>query len=259
MSNQPDERHIFVHMPKSGGGTVAGLLRAMPEVESLPGGRVRRQPGADRKLIVQGHLAFGHHALAGVKPLYCTILREPADRLVSHFFYSARQLDGLDLPAEARMASFLRWLESLNQANYYCRLLSRYAYVIGADLGLAAAGASSPYDTLIRMRERRDLVLSPALFAGADPEADLGAARENLNQMFFFAGVYESFEATLQRLFADLGLDAPAVARQRAHVTLDRPLLTDLPGGVRDRIEALTRYDRVLYDEVARRFETRAT
>jgi hypothetical protein len=104
---------IFTHVPKSAGTSLDHVLSGMAAVRGL---RFRRAMGTlygiflgagkgdapadfahlqsdvlERLDIVSGHLPFGGHARLTHPAFYMTILREPMERLVSHFRFGVRR------------------------------------------------------------------------------------------------------------------------------------------------------------------------
>jgi Sulfotransferase family len=87
---------IFLHLPKTGGTTLARIIdrqydssSILPLYESMFGNELSALPQnhLDRLRIVMGHLYFGVHAFAARPCMYITILREPIDRVISHYYF----------------------------------------------------------------------------------------------------------------------------------------------------------------------------
>src|SRR4051812_5972736 len=92
---------IFLHIPKTAGSTLTTIMhrqysadeiydiyevRKSPQLMALP-----EEQRAKIKLL-KGHIPFGLHAfLPNGKAEYFTILREPVDRVLSHYYHFARQ------------------------------------------------------------------------------------------------------------------------------------------------------------------------
>ena len=93
-----DRPLIFLHIPKTGGTTLHGLLSrnftekeqhyVQPDV-SRSRAELEQLPAAERAQLrlLHGHMAFGWHALLPTPVTYCTFVREPVDRVVSHYNY----------------------------------------------------------------------------------------------------------------------------------------------------------------------------
>jgi hypothetical protein len=90
---------LFLHIPKTAGTTLrhiierqyppdAILIQNQPTLhqalQALPPGK------ADRVSVVMGHLWFGAHALFARPATYLTMLRDPIDRIISHYYFVQR-------------------------------------------------------------------------------------------------------------------------------------------------------------------------
>lgn len=102
--------YVFMHLPKTGGTTINGHLHDHMEWDTEVvhlgawGKRFREREGRlplekrpaeerSRVRVITGHGAyFGIHQLVeGSRPRYLTVLRDPADRIVSTFNFRAAQ------------------------------------------------------------------------------------------------------------------------------------------------------------------------
>jgi hypothetical protein len=93
---------IFVHVPKACGTTLIKLLArwfpadAIYSIGTRPRAEVVRDlvaiNGSEHTRIqfVAGHAAFGLHEVLAQPADYITVLRDPVERLVSHFHYARR-------------------------------------------------------------------------------------------------------------------------------------------------------------------------
>src|SRR5690349_1326721 len=91
---------FYLHIPKAAGTTLNTILakrfrrrdvftirnpkKAVEELAGLPDAK-----RAKLKLI-KGHFAYGLHKEVGRPFEYITVLREPVDRVVSHYYYVLR-------------------------------------------------------------------------------------------------------------------------------------------------------------------------
>jgi hypothetical protein len=90
---------IFLHVPRTAGTTLRQILERQyapgsilhlyesdfgEELASIP----PSQPDSPR--VVMGHFYFGAHAFVPKPSSYITLLRDPVERVISHYYY-ARQ------------------------------------------------------------------------------------------------------------------------------------------------------------------------
>jgi Sulfotransferase family len=87
---------IFLHLPKAAGSTLAHIIQRqydstsiLPLYESMLGEELAAIPQSqmDRLRIVTGHLYFGVHTFSSRPCTYITMLREPIDRVISHYYF----------------------------------------------------------------------------------------------------------------------------------------------------------------------------
>lgn len=92
---------IFMHMPKSGGTTLEGVVK-----RQYLGGKFFRFTGSKENFaeframseverasydLLSGHMYFGWHEWVPEPATYMTMLRDPVDRVVSFFYYVKRK------------------------------------------------------------------------------------------------------------------------------------------------------------------------
>jgi len=104
--NKMKTKYFFLHIPKSGGTTLNHILDKRfrkseqymystlnPGVSMQIVRNIHRERLNKLKLI-KGHFVFGFHEWLKIKnPIYFTVMRNPIDRVISHYFYSARKKD----------------------------------------------------------------------------------------------------------------------------------------------------------------------
>lgn len=91
---------IFLHIPKNAGATLHPILerhygkrirRSISFAEDLEA--LKQLPEAERRHIrlVKGHMPFGVHEYLAGRSRYITMLRDPAERVISHYYYVKRR------------------------------------------------------------------------------------------------------------------------------------------------------------------------
>lgn len=240
-AGKPSRTLIFVHIPKSGGTTLRGViarhyaadatLNLYPEAR--PPGKASDQvlaeiPGAKKRALqlVYGHIAFGlHTALPENACTYLTFLRDPVDRVVSYFHHARRQpLDPLHRRIHEENLSLDDVMDRLPEFENGYEFQNRQAFAIA---GLCL--------------ER---------FQATPPESLLSLAIANLDKHFLLAGIMEQFDQSL--LLAGREAGWKHLHYRRANVDPRRTKRTELPDSTRRKIERLNEVDLALY-ELARR------
>jgi hypothetical protein len=195
-----DELVIFIHIPKTAGSTLLRImereygdamfhvsaLQPIDRLLSLPAGRL------DRLRAVAGHIPFGLHELLDRPATYVTLLREPVDRIVSHFAYAVRSpRSPLHAQVEAAGYNLGRYVVEAPAAAYFNNGQTRLL------------GANDPRKT------------SPAT------EGTLVRAKVNLSRHFAVTGITDRFDESLLLMAETFGWSM--VPYRREKVSPNRP------------------------------------
>jgi hypothetical protein len=221
---------IFLHLPKAAGSTLNRVIAQQytPEAIYQVGGKAPElrarelaagtAPPAKIRLVT-GHLPFGVHREVHSDFTYITMLREPVERMISHYHY-ARKLAKHPLHADI-VSGRLTLREAARQlANHQTRYL--------ADQEVRATPETVGRDAL-------------------------ESAKENLARHFAVAGLTERFEETLILLQRELGWKVRPVAS--SNVTRERPSRSACSEDDLAAIRAVNPLDLELYDWARSRFE----
>lgn len=227
---------LFLHVPKTAGSTLRSIIRAqypqeatfeMDDVTTHQADFERLPPEKRASLrCVMGHIRFGAHAFLPHPSTYITLLRDPVERMISHYYFVKSQ--GPDS----------RWGEHYLHRRVIDDNLSLQDY---ASIGL---------DPELDNGQARFI---SGLWLCSDARELLETAKRNLATSFHAFGPTERFDDVLGLFARRLGW-AP-IAYVRENVSPDRPKKSQVDGQTIRRIEECNAVDMELYDWSARRFE----
>lgn len=228
---------IFVHIPKAAGTTLNkilahqyGLNRVFALKEGIEGRSLRdfqELPEAQRRKlkVVRGHFNFGLHDLLPQSSTYITLLRNPVDRALSHYYYVLKfpthylhaQIAGQQMSLKDYITSEL----SIELDNHQARM------VAGGEAALVPFGQCS---TQV-----------------------LEVAKQHLQEQFAVVGTVERFDETLVLLKEVFGWATPFYTK--ANVTQNRPKRRSLSAEELDLITSRNQIDLELYDYANRQLD----
>ena len=90
---------IFMHIPKNAGATLHPVLErhygkrtrhSINVADDIEAFKRLPQAQRDRIRLLKGHMPFGLHEYLAGRSAYITLLRHPAERIVSHYYYVKR-------------------------------------------------------------------------------------------------------------------------------------------------------------------------
>ena len=235
----------FVHIPKTAGGTVAAMFVVAYSHGGLrkAGNYIRGPENAERKVAKPswekwrrkgGRVSAGHMPYAIFREhlppdtFYMTFLREPVDRVVSHYHRHIARRD----PRRAGQPS-------------------KSGRVIAESLEQALVDMELPQLSNLQTRFLCD---DPGR-EGPLPATALAEAKRNLST-FGFVGIQEHFEESMARLQRALALEEiPSDAYESRHVSADRPTVDEIAEGDRELIAERNQLDAELYAFATRLFE----
>ncbi|MGB7925628.1 MAG: sulfotransferase family 2 domain-containing protein [Pyrinomonadaceae bacterium] len=237
---------LFLHIPKAGGTTLHGVIERhfAPEITYSISGMMPSQSikefielapeRRERIRLVKGHMPYGLHKYLSVPATYITMLRDPVDRVVSHYYF-VRRSPGVGHHEEVTsgkmsLEDFVRERAAIRATNDQTRLISGDEKV---NAKLLSGGA--------RANEE------------AGTTDILGLARKNLEDHFVAVGLSEKFDESLLLFRKLLGWKNIYYVKQ--NVTKGRPAKQQVARETVSLIEKHNDQDMALYEFARQRFE----
>lgn len=233
-----DERTIiFLHIPKTAGTAIRDIVKGnyrkreihnFPDIDAREAmEEFRRLPEEDRRRFraVLGHMWFGLHEAIPRPAAYVTLLRDPVDRIVSHYHF-----------VKGTPGHYLHWA------------------VVDGGMTLGqyiSSGLSTEFDNGQTRLVGGAVDEEQYPFGGCTEEL-FEKAVENLRRHFAVVGLQERFADTRTLFERLLGWRTRPVRR---NVTPRRPPTDALPRRDREIIESHNRLDRRLYQIAGEIFE----
>jgi hypothetical protein len=253
----------FVHIPRTGGGTLSTAISKNYSPQKGPG-NFQKSPEKTRagleNIVSKGGFwqAVGDHVPYGLylrylppDTRYLTILREPVDRVLSHYHFHAQAGD----PPGSGGARKLRniWQE-----------LTKHGRI---EAGEGDEAVVLPEDTEFSLEEglRLDIPIynnfmtrflwgGESLFGELPPDA-AERAKKNI-EGFFFVGLRERLDESIILLGRQLG--AGLMPYHLRHVSAKRPPLAETSDELRALVAEHNAFDLELYEFARQRFEETA-
>jgi len=229
---------IFMHIEHTGGTTLQDVVmrqygRARVRMVYHRNNRIEQFTAlseSQRALYhaMLGHLYYGvHRHIPAPQTTYFAMLRQPADRLVSDYYYAARRETS---PLYAQIASGELTLEGFIRKRTAEHTLQLARIVGGTDADIQKYRITLPADAL-------------------------EIAQAHIEQHFALVGTVERYDETLLMMQRALNWQKP-VTYLRRNTTAKRPRVADLPQSTRDLLAEATATEQQLYDWVKARLES---
>lgn len=220
MNAKQEQIVIFLHVPKAAGTTLYWVIERQydPTViyhfrwSHLPVDEFKKIPEAQREAlrVLKGHMVFGLHEVVAGPSTYVTILRDPVDRVISHY-YHVLQNPTHPLHSDVQRMSLKDYVcsgETTEINNGQTRRLSG----VGATVGFGQCSAGM-----------------------------LKVAKQNLQEHFAVVGLAERFDETLLLLKRALGWGLPFYVKR--HVGKNRPRTARKDNLSEDALNSIENYN----------------
>lgn len=230
---------IFIHIPKAAGTTLHRIIeRQYPRntIYTINGANVQKSIQEFKNLseierqkirCLKGHMPFGLHKYLPRPAAYITLLRNPVDRIISHYYYVLR--------TPSHYLYNVVTSENMSLSDYVSSGIS--------------PELTNGQTRLISGVERVDSI------TGDEPvSADiLEIAKRNLQDYFIVGGLSERFDESLI-LFKSL-LRWRNIFYIKQNVTRSRPSKREIPRKTMEVIEKHNKLDMELYEFAKQMFE----
>lgn len=231
MSNENSLPDIFLHLPRSAGTTLWTIINhcygyqtvnrvitgTIPGTTEVVNDLIANEDLAYR--LIGGHFNFDADLAARHDHRYFTMLRQPADRAISTYY----------------------------------KIIRREQHKLHDSFTADEVSLEESFERMPRNLQTRMLAAVPD--DRAVTEADLAAAKANLEKHFAVVGVTEQFDESLMLLKRAFGWPMPYYRVRNSSANRPRTL----PDSVYERAEAANLYDVQLYAHALTRFDAQVT
>lgn len=224
---------IFLHIPKTAGTTLHRILERQYEAstiftignyENIDDFKQIPESQKEKIRLLKGHMYFGLHESFPQQSTYITIMRDPIERVISHYYYilsePSNQLHQEVISQNISLKDFLSSGICQEIDNGQTRLLS----TLGASSGYSKCSSEM-----------------------------LESAKNNIQEHFTVVGLTEKFDATLILMQTKLRWKIPVYFKQ--NTTKTRPSKKDISRDTLRLIESYNELDIELYKYVQNIFE----
>lgn len=220
---------VFIHIPKCGGSTLNRVLKNEYKKENIHlkvyDQLAEENLGSEfdlvEKRLLHGHVSYGIHEQMNLtsKPRYFSMLRDPVDRIISHYFY-----------VKSSPVHYLyKSVENLNLLNY---ALSDLSFELDNGQVRMIAGIG----------EKTDIVT----------EKHLETAIFNIENHFASVGILEEYNLSLLMFKNKLNWSRLPIYK-KINVTKFNSLREKIDLNIKEQIRDRNKFDQKLYDYVRER------
>lgn len=235
---------IFLHLPRTGGTTLTWMIKER-YTESLAVGdfqgekmifgspislhEMKKERREDIDIVV-GHSHYGIHSLLREPALYITLLRDPVDRAISHYYYIKERVNH---PLYTIIRS-MSLIEFINDERFHPGISNvQTKFLSGNYILVDAYGIKRGPVRAFR------------------PSVDVDRAVNALKRHFLY-GITEQFDRSIKLFQRVLGWTSDWYKWRRVS---QRPPIEDESLEVIQTLESLNKLDRTLYEYATENFE----
>jgi len=232
------ERVLFMHIPKTGGSTIEAIMKR----KSFPGNAFfldssnplanldRLYSLGEEELenisLLYGHFDYGIHGIFSTPSTYVTMLRNPMDRVISHFFYVKNSPEHFLYDQVKSIQTIPEYL---------------------------TAGLSTELDNgQVRMLAGIGSFNGQTVPFGEVTKAHLELAITNMENHFLYVGLQEYFDVSLLQMGKILRLGK--MSYHSLNINKNKPGTLKLDSGTLEILRKYNYYDLQLYDYAFQRF-----
>lgn len=244
---------VFLHVPKTAGKTLASVIEDQHTARWSEFKRDEWHPKAaaqavrewnqshrDALQIFHGHQHYGIDAYLSIPVTYYTVLRDPVERVISHYYYVQQSHAPRDRHEAARGSHPDRQRVQEGRLSLQEYVSSGYCEEMDNGQTRLLAGESGLYDRVPFGKCTTNL---------------LETAKKNMSRQMGVVGLTEEFDASLLLIQRLCGWSTPYY---RSHnITPQRPRRADIAPEALRAIEERTVLDRQLYDYGVQLFRER--
>jgi len=236
MENGLNRTIIFLHIPKAAGTTIHSILEnqySSKSIFSIHGGKVQESMDKFKRLsdkrkreiiLIKGHMKFGLHKFIPQPSTYFSLIRDPIDRIVSHYHYVLRT------------------------PNHYL-----YNKVKKADMDIKEY-VESGISTELNNGQLRDLSgVGKSFKFGECPNNLMKIVRYNINTHFSFIGLFERFDESIIFLKRQFNWKTPYYIHR--NVTKNRMKVKELDSETIKTIIKYNKMDIQFYNDYKEKFD----
>lgn len=206
MKKENNFLYVFLHVPKTGGGTFNQHLKKNLKKEfARPLEIINNQKDKNKVKIISSHDTYyrTHKLISNRKPRYIVFIRDPAERIVSAYNYSMNNFSEKDL------VSFNKWYKTQIN-NEMCRFLDRK---LKGKTGIQVSSTSYKLMRGFKLRKSiKNLLFAKSIFkkllffrGKKLQKKEFENAKKLLNKCWFI-GITKELDKDLPSLFKKLGV-----------------------------------------------------